>query len=151
MLGRLTFNKLTCSASFAFNSCNKIKCTLPPLFFRYDQHQGFSIGEVCLLGNNHPWLLLENQFLENKDLSKIKTTERYEVIGWCQYIFTTENQTLILSTLFIFKYSSSKKPLTTIQKRKQLECKLLHSNDNTKYFALKKNNNNNYIKRHANL
>ena len=121
MLRKLTFNKLTCSASFAFNSCNKIKCTLPPVFFRYDQHQGFSIGEVCLLGNNHPWLLLENQFLENKDLSKIKTTERYEVIGCCQYIFTTKNQTLILSIFFffIFKYSSSKKPLTTIHKRKQ--------------------------------
>ena len=100
MLRKLTFNKLTCSASFAFNSCNKIKCTLPPVFFRYDQHQGFSIGEVCLLGNNHPWLLLENQFLENKDLSKIKTTERYEVIGCCQYIFTTKNQTLILSIFF---------------------------------------------------
>ena len=70
--------KLTCSASFAFNSCNKIKCTLPPVFFRYDQHQGFSISEVCLLGNNHPWLLLENQFLKKKDLSKINSTERYE-------------------------------------------------------------------------
>ena len=100
MLRKLTFNKLTSSASFAFNSCNKIKCTLPPVFFRYDQHQGFSIGEVCLLGNNHPWLLLENQFLENKDLSKIKATERYEVIGCCQYIFTTKNQTLILSIFF---------------------------------------------------
>ena len=78
MLGKFTFNKLTCSASFAFNSCNKIKCTLPPVFFRYDQHQGFSVSEVCLLGNNHPWLLLENQFLKKKDLSKINATERYE-------------------------------------------------------------------------
>lgn len=72
-------------------------CTLPRVFFRYDQHQDFSIGVMCLLGNNHPWLLLENQFLKKKDLLKIKTTQRYKVIRWFQYIFTAKNQIFTLN------------------------------------------------------
>lgn len=108
-------------------------CTLPRVFFRYDQHQDFSIGVMCLLGNNHPWLLLENQFLKKKDLLKIKTTQRYKVIRWFQYIFTAKNQTFTLNIQVTRNHLQLYKKL-----RKQLKCKLFPSNDNTKYFALKK-------------